>query len=415
VAYRKTFFCRAPLDGDHLGAPPGEQNNVINATDNIVPLYSTAGTAYPSMPTPPRPAVLALYNDAGSEVIVRAEEFRLVPVMDTGPSSSQLGYSPEMEVYRLAAMGDGEDVPAAKLDSASTDLPPQVLVEALPKSFTLGTRVIRGMEAPLWGRAMGFPISLSGENMGDRNLRGSNILYAGYGDALSQRMTLREGEGLGLVVGQWTSSRAAAVHLHLRVVGTGQSHIYSKVLVPFGSTGSPFFGVFNGAGSGVVLEVVLLELQECRDLIEVPLYSVEYIDALAGGEDVAPVPADSTHALPGYGRLLVRKNCLITPAGMKRGAMLSVAQKRRAIGGNCGWGPNQNLSAMPVCSPSHALAHIEGTNRGTDDIEPMRIREGEGVALVLKNGSGIGKFDALLTFTVESRLEMSRPEMLYVS
>jgi hypothetical protein len=34
---------------------------------------------------------------------------------------------------------------------------------------------------------------------------------------------------------------------------------------------------------------------------------------------------------------------------------------------------------------------------------------------VLKNGSGIGKFDALLTFTVESRLEMSRPEMLYVS
>ncbi|MBI2817964.1 MAG: hypothetical protein HYX72_13605 [Acidobacteria bacterium] len=68
---------------------------------------------------------------------------------------------------------------------------------------------------------------------------------------------------------------------------------------------------------------------------------------------------------------------------------------------------------LPLSMRTPSLAAVYGNSSAL--VEPFRIREGEGAALVLKNGSAWGLFEAGITFSLESARELSRSETIYVS
>jgi hypothetical protein len=418
---RRSYYAARYLDGDHLGAPAGE--SVINydgAAWQPLTGVLASGAAITFSYTPDHRAVLAIFNGRGSEAVVRIDEIRVLPLCGKGSLTALTTVAPVLRIARLTALTGGEAISVSKLDTASPDVPPEVYARANPAGFTVSSTIFWKMDAPLWTRTMAFPVHLASRHSSASQWSGAAALIAGYAQPNCQRVTLREGEGIAVATlgfgFDFSLNRPLAITIVFRTQA-GHCYIVSRPLSSAAGAGNetgayPFFSLFNGVGSGLVLEVVGITLQEIRDAQEVPSYTLEFIEGLVGGEDVSVTPADSAYPqLPSD--VVVRRDALIRPVGISRGAAI-VGNVRRCLPAIIGAGPQfTGYGVMPLSMRAPSLAAVYSNPSAL--VEPIRIREGEGVALVLKNGSASGLFEAGITFSLESAQELSRSETIYVS
>jgi hypothetical protein len=299
-----------------------------------------------------RPAVLALHNGTGSGKIVRV--FRVGIGEFSGATSTEFAY----EIQAISAASGGASVGAIAFDGTAPALPSQVSIVTAPASIT-STGVLRRSPSVL----------VHGAALALNHMLKSNTIARWQGHADAQRITLREGQGIAAVPIAEGRSQASFATVLLRVGANAYC-----VHAPLSS-----LAIFNGVGSGVVVEVVSIEFSIVSGyLSSTPEYALERIEGLddASGDAAAVVSHDSANAPSGLVR--ARVNALCTVDGATSGAWLSRTAIRRQVGMHLGNAPGL---AKPVFGVRHGV--------GVDDI--FRAPNADG-SIVLREGQGLGVF-----------------------
>lgn len=204
---------------------------------------------------------------------------------------------------RITALSNGDTVETVKADTASADLPSQVLVRA-DCDVTNGTEVFSSQLA--------IPISTVGLSLRAAGWKPSGasdtarFFNSGYGDSAIQRLTLAAGQGVAITAQSGTSPTSNAGWLvsgALRVQSTGATH-YFETTVSSSPQGMAEFAVLNGSGSGVTLELVGLTFLELGPptittvTIDAPLVRFARVTGFDGGEVQTAFTPDTATSTP---------------------------------------------------------------------------------------------------------------------
>lgn len=352
-------------------------SDVPEAPTFSVELPNTAVTGHPYFC---HTAPLCLFNPVGSGKTLRVRRVSIDSVAAQTSAGGRVTY----DLYRITAHAASTDLIAAmKHDTSSASLPAQVVCSRYPTTITVsGAAIDSHVFAPNASvvRALGGLWVMAGRLAG--RLAGMDAVAA-----QNQRITLREGEGVGVSV----ASNAATtpwrwqVSIGVRVVATGACYRYTFPVTP---QGVPLFSLLNGSGSGVVLEVTDLTYAEIGT-DDLPVLAVEQIDALdlSEGEALTPVALDSSNSL---GTVFARRNGLYAMRGSKAGALISIPHTTWQVGGLNGVGAAyaNGIAKLRQLSTRHAAEY------------DIVLNEGEGIAVTKKNASAVGRERLSILFSV---------------
>lgn len=246
-------------------------------------------------------ALFCLFNNETTDLrryftITRFEAKPLSPVVTTGANTEKL--------FKITALSGGDTIPTVKADSSSTDIPSQVLFKLYP-SYTASS-VVRNC----------FPQTISTAGLSKRGtglgLNSSSFWSSGFVNSTTQRIILREGEGIA--VGKTDSISSAHSHtMHYNVTFlVGSSTHYATFTAAVGNPSEAAFGILNGSGSGVALEVVSIEITEVGQqtsinaLIDSPYLRFVRAYGYDGGESITPTTLSTATSSPSA--LVMRRN-----------------------------------------------------------------------------------------------------------
>lgn len=292
---------------------------------------STRQTSYYRMPSVTKGfqdvmvdgALFAIFNSENSGRLVKVHHLSLEPDRLT-----RIGNQPADVVFaltRCSTLDGGEPLTPIKLESSVADLPSQVKVVRGPHTVTTGStfRVKKqqsGHHEAVDALVKGSFLGWSGHNKRDGGYSMRSMLKSS--DSAAQSITLREGQGLTFasVTGQTSIQRSFHdASFRIRDTTNGRSYFYDfQDLV---SIDQPFFTIFNGSGSGVVLTVGNISFGQTRtSATNFGTYQSDclYIDHISGcedGVDIAPTPFDTTNTLLPNSNVLIRSGPVVTMFG----------------------------------------------------------------------------------------------------
>lgn len=228
------------------------------------------------------------------------------------PSSPTTGVS-RYRITRCSAMSGGEAVNPSKMDTDSADLPSQVLIRLKPEA-TFGDYIRFVGDTP--GVPQAAVVMTSWNTYASKG-QNSATFFDSTADVGVQPVVLREGQGLVIA----DSPNQTLAHLQMgefiiRVSGTGATYsiFTDRMCTRENGAEVPALGVFNGSGSGVVLEVYQIFSPDIgnSDLnISGQNVRISHLDTIADGEDVMPVANDTDDSLPAG--ITIRKNFTMRP------------------------------------------------------------------------------------------------------
>lgn len=327
-------------------------------------------------------APLALFNPTGSGKRLRVRRVDIMPLVPQTSAGGRVTYA----LYRITAHTVSTDLIAAmKHDANNANLPSQVVCSRYPEAITVsGASIDSHVFAPNANvtRALGGMWIMAGRLAG--RLAGMDATTAE-----NQRITLREGEGIGVSVAgnAATTPWRWQVSIGVRVVATGACYRYTFPLTP---QAKPLYSLLNGAGSGVVLEVTDLTYAEIGT-DETPQFSIEPIDGLSDqhGDAITPVAMDSANSI---GTVFAKRNGLYAKKGSKAGALISIPHQEWRIPVMQGVGPGYANGAAEFEWFRPRIPHAAAYD--------MVLNEGEGIAITSKNASAIGRNRFSILFSV---------------
>jgi hypothetical protein len=206
----------------------------------------------------------------------------------------------------------------------------------------------------------------------------------------NQKVTLREGEGLGLFFK--SNSGANIFMISVYVKGSGGTFLYNDIVEPLYMGGACFFSLLNPAGSGDVFYVARIQIREVGS-DEQPKLDFFKISGILGQPSSAQVVwADTNEATPDID---VKKNCTVVRHGMNNGAIISSPHLRYIMGGEAPYGPNvaNGGSVARRGKWSHDM-------RMSDDDYILKLGPGEGMAVALRNPSAYAYSELICNFAV---------------
>lgn len=198
------------------------------------------------------------------------------------------------EVRRVSAyVGGIRTIDAVEHDPSSSTLPSEVVCALKPQQVTISGNLFRS-ECSLANNFLTAPTALRfgrGQGRFNPGIGGpiSGTLFAagcGSGAGTTTGMMLREGEGLTVVYAQRGSG---PIRYNYDLVVRVGSAVY-RYFIPnaFGrSVGDPHFVLFNGSGSGVVIEVLSLVVSEQGNTVAGTgaLYRLARVDGVYGADN----------------------------------------------------------------------------------------------------------------------------------
>lgn len=216
--------------------------------------------------------------------------------------SAGFGLAAKMGLYRTTASSGGTAIVPVKRDTGSANLPAGVTCTYFPDSVTVSGAPLRTIaDAP------SLTIAAANSWLGARVYGGSFYPYqrgnAGdlvrlSGDANVQRIVLREGEGLAVVLDAAGQPRAGQINLTVRNESSGATYQFrSRDIGTPRTVGQAVVSLFNGTGSGVVLGVSASEFPNDGEA-NMPGMRLALIEGLSGGDDVTPVAHSTGAAAP---------------------------------------------------------------------------------------------------------------------
>ena len=346
------------------------------------PFSAVAGHPYMQQPSP-----VSIFNSKDSGYNLRVKLMNLRPL--SGPNA----LTSIVSVQKITAVSGGSPESPFLFDSANPALPSQVSAVYRPASVTLvSTGEYRRSMTLCEQNPLRALAGLCACSNGDaRTGFDSGEFIRLTGDTAVTGYVLREGEGLALVQKANCSAHCYAVNMRIKVQSTGACYRYDFVVEPIFMNGATLCSLFNGTGSGVVLEVEKIQIRELgTDEYVAADYSLidGIMGAECGDENASYVMADSADSLPSG--ILIKRNCVTARLGSKIGAVITMPASRKLMLTEAPYGPGisggPQIARRGVFTPDMA---------GTD----ILLREGMGIGLFLRNGGSqlFYEFSAIIT------------------
>jgi hypothetical protein len=345
-------------------------------------------------------AAWVLWNEPTSNQIVYFKNLKIINQMsqDTPTGTAKL------DIQRITGYVESSMTATAayiaKMDSTNPDLPTQVKCLTRLNSVTGGTVTRSFMNAPnksmgtaagATARTVAFDCS---KNLGSTSsgLNMATVQSCGYGNVDVQPWTLNEGEGIAIVPA--TIQTNASYRMSITFTTGSGTYIMMETLRPFAVM--PSMMLFNESGSGVILKAYQIECQEIgpADICYFAIQKIDGINPERYGTDVTSTifPMDSSNALPSG--IKMYEDCLVSLDGSKHGAIMTNPSFRRNVQLWLGTGPTWAIGTRMygIVTSSDVLDNA---------VNPVVLRPGEGLALIQKNASGMGRYGASVLFQTE--------------
>lgn len=335
-----------------------------------------------------RVASVVLYNGIGSGGVVKVKR---ADVANNGTGNATVGSI--FSVQDITAMSGGYALTAVPHDTAAASIPAQVTFACQP-TITAGYSTFRrSMDMPLQ-TCLNFPFITTGfacgEFQGLTDLDSTKIISTGYMDqGQTQAIRLAAGTGIALV----NSSSVPFSYLYsllcLFRIGTDTYRICSPVHT-FGGGGTTIFGLMNGAGSGVNVDLLKLCLKEIGSG-EPAVWTIARVEGGDfSGSEITPVGLDSANSLPS--QIKVYREQKVYLSGFRDGAVISRPYYRSFHT----YGMGTSLSQTELNFNCTRCMQMAVPN------SEIVLREGEALAIFKASSSGLGIDQFELLFNVET-------------
>lgn len=351
--------------------------------DYLTTLVSATGSAeaagyLSNQPNIETAAMWALYNGKGSGKIVHVHHLTIDPLQGrTGTAAQTWG------IQRCSALGGGVDVSGEvqPMDTNNAAIPSQVLFRDGCSATLTGATFRRILDNQMLNptRATMYPCWLDPSS-------NNAVMSTQRGLTDCQGQVLREGEGLVILTTGSTSRENWVLAIQV-FINIGSSTYMLRRLVQTGMWDG-LLGIYNGSGSGVVLEVRDITVTEVTsDETTLRRYELGTISGLhpnSKGKILTLDPFDSTNsALPPEIVSCLRPTVLqIGPDSSYGVARPNHVPLRRYVGANNGVGPGL-AALLDSMSFKEALHYDSSAGYGH-----FHLREGEGIAFFQRNDFG---------------------------
>lgn len=332
-------------------------------------------------------AVFSLFNKTGSGKKIRIKELLISPISSVGVTTLGL-----LELRTISALTGGTAITPTKIDSNNANLPSQVSIVSRPATITATNQALqRVLVAPAQNIIRAGGMLVTNPSMAN-GLPASRHRWRDAVTSQVQKVTLREGQGLAFNPVSWNYNTQYEVCFWVRVVSTGACYLVRNVLAT--NELSPL-AIFNGASSGVVLEVFNVQFLEVGE-DTIPLITYEMIDGAYdkdAPQTLTPIAYDSANSLSSS--IVCYKNALVATEGKNSGALIAVAQKKRMVGITSLIGAGVGIGL--------GVAHKRGNavyKSNPSELE-MVLREGKGLGVFIRNGGLISNYEIAVTFIEE--------------
>jgi hypothetical protein len=340
-------------------------------------------------------AAIGLFNRSGSgrKVTVHEIFFRDLSAPNTANITN-------LDFKRITGYTGGEfSITPQKHDTNNDNLPAEVV--CVEDAATITSTIIEHrtiVNIPFYSESQSVlnrPGTLTPGNTRD-SLSPANMLYFNFQNASDvQGIILREGEGFAIAPKSNLVYQTVRYKAIIKFRKTSNSHCYS-ISEMFTTQGDAVpIVLFNGSGSGVILEVYQVDLLEVGVNTVPYLFSVERIEGMDNGsgfEDSIMASLDPNNESLS-GKVDYKVEVPVTKAGYKAGALMSQPILKRDWQTSIGCGqasPNANFSSL---NASFLMPH--------NDCSEIVLHEGEGIAIFKRVPSSIGKSSIKITFSVD--------------
>ena len=369
---------------------------------------------------------LAIFNREESDPRRYYELVRLA-ISDPAPISANtaaVGRAGKLRLFRTTAQSGGTAISVVKHDTGSASLPSQVVAVNNPDSVTTTGAAIRGVaDAPTYSIATNN--GMAARNFGGTLLsydksHNADILRAGCGTGVCEPIVLREGEGVALTQQEAGVPHSMAIACQVTDLSTGATYtVRARSLCSDPIIGAGIWGLFNGSGSGVVLQVrvVILPMDGETNLpMTTRLAKISGLDL--GADALTPFAADTANSVP------ASLACFTGPT------------RARLVGGwNQDWQYGISATSIPLAEQQNAGVFTRKTyskdfpaigssinqtmqRSGMDDIvvfrakagSGIRINPGEGLGLLAGRG-GVLDFSTFHTYNLEATILHYPPDL----
>jgi hypothetical protein len=214
------------------------------------------------------------------------------------------------------------------------------------------------------------------------------------GDVDTQKHVLREGQGLAVTFQAHGPTFCFGLIMVVRNQSTGETYRFNDMIEPRFMSGEVAWAIYNGAGSGVILELSRVQIRELGT-DEVPVITYEPIDGIDWtSEDAVYLMADSAETLPA--EVFIKKNCVTLRAGSKYGALITSPAYRRVTLSEPPFGPGI------TGGPQVARRGVFSPDMDTHGAAPIVLSEGQGIALFIRTASAQLFHEFTATIDVET-------------
>lgn len=353
-------------------------------------------------------------NSTDPRAIIDIRRVRLLAV-----SGQSITGSGTLTVDRISALSGGEDVTPSKHDTNSADLPAEVLIRSIPDSVTITDAFRRFGDCPtfnsiLAGSCFGRVQSAS---TGSARTQRDDIFRFPTSSSV-ERVILREGEGLAICEDVFSVPHAGAAGFCVRETTSGACYnIRSRDVRRRGAPDLAHIAIFNGTGSGVVLEIFHVQYPEEGEAI-IPTIRIAKVSGQEDGVDATssilqfdtevPVPSEISAVVgPFRAKLAGEDNGVVIDWHTRHGIDGHSIAKQQDIGVFRRMTypvPSTDAGSALLYSIASSLIWQAGGDMG------IKIRPGEGFAL-LAGRAGVLDNSTMNCYQVEIMFNYLQPQV----
>jgi hypothetical protein len=360
----------------------------------------------------------AVFNSATDGVkTVVINEIRTVARAINPDVTNVLGNQGIMSMERITAVTGGTELAPYKHDTASGDLPSQVKLYENPDSVTItGTPIRRFgdcISSFTIAKSISFQAMMRAPGICDVNdhtgrTGESHNVWHVDGDSDTEPLVLNAGEGIAIVRREFGLPQAMHFGMTIKVVSTGATYKWSDGDI--GSAlekGQASIALMNGAGSGVVLHVMILSFPDLGEE-NIPSYRIVRVggsvDANFPGTSATVIAHDTANTLTEV--TAIRGPANFAPASAKNGMQIdylnyqntpitTVMQQRadcfrRWLGAGPYITETGTVTLLPEVLSRSEYEVWPGDRRGSQSDCEIILHPGEGIAVI---GGGFGQIE----------------------
>jgi len=371
---------------------------------------------------PPNDGLIGVMNNTTDGTIVEIRRVWLAPQSGLSDVAGQPG---RIRISRISASSGGDSISFANNDTTSTSLPSQIELRASPDSVTETSVLGYRSDVRAFGETLGNNYAVMNPSYMDPKINGSDYanLYFRGRDSAVESYTCREGEGIAFILDTLGFPKSWSLRVCVRVLSTGKCYIADAepALIEYPRlVGLAFWSIMNNTGSGVVIEVTGIDMNEVGYTNVMPEYSlVKGACVGTNRRTLTPAAFDTNNNCPA-GIVCVGAPFYLIPGAAEHGAVYDIpyyntnATTGVPIAQQLKYGRFRHRCYLPFFQITTAPAfrfgkeealYYEALIDNTELPEGIILRSNEGVGIVQRssavlNRSCLSPVQGGITFTV---------------